>query len=83
MWNEREIFNGEEGIVLGLFEDLHRLYCGLPPRKGTSDSEYFKDGPFLGGINDIQTTESQYTSILYQHQHYTLSEGKRKIEVPF
>ena len=48
MWSEKELFNGDEGTVLGLFEDLHRFYCGLPQRKGTLESDYFKDGPFLG-----------------------------------
>lgn len=33
-------------MILGLLEDLHRCFDGLPPRK--RGINYFSDGPYLG-----------------------------------
>lgn len=33
-------------IVIGLLEDLHRCFDGLPPRK--RGNNYFYDGPYVG-----------------------------------
>ena len=33
-------------MILGLFEDIHRAFDGLPPRK--RGQTYFDDGPYLG-----------------------------------
>lgn len=45
-WTEKEIFEGKLNIFLGLLEDLHRCFDGLPPRK--RGLNYFNDGPYLG-----------------------------------
>lgn len=45
-WTEREIFEGKISVFIGLLEDLHRCFDGLPPRK--RGLNYFKDGPYLG-----------------------------------
>ncbi|CDW89619.1 UNKNOWN [Stylonychia lemnae] len=45
-WAEREIYEGQINIVIGLLEDLHRCFDGLQPRK--RGPNYFHDGPYLG-----------------------------------
>ena len=45
-WAEKEIYEGRLSVVIGLFEDLHRCYDGLPSRK--RGLNYFSDGPYLG-----------------------------------
>ncbi len=45
-WTEKEIYEGRLSVVIGLFEDLHRCYDGLPTRK--RGLNYFSDGPYLG-----------------------------------
>jgi hypothetical protein len=45
-WAEKEIFEGKIGVILGLFEDLHRCFDGVAPRK--RGDNYFYDGPYLG-----------------------------------
>ena len=41
---------GNRGVILGLLEDLHRLYHGLPKRRTRG---YFDDGPFLNFENKL------------------------------
>jgi hypothetical protein len=45
-WTEKEIFEGRMNVIIGLLEDLHRCFDGLPPRK--RGLNYFSDGPYLG-----------------------------------
>jgi hypothetical protein len=45
-WAEKEIYEGRLFVVIGLLEDLHRCFDGLPPRK--RGLNYFSDGPYLG-----------------------------------
>jgi len=45
-WAEKEIYEGQLTVVMGLLEDLHRCFDGLPPRK--RGSNYFYDGPYFG-----------------------------------
>lgn len=45
LYSAKEVFKGSAGVILGLFEDLHRCANGLPARK--SGDEYYKDGPYL------------------------------------
>lgn len=45
-WAEREIYEGQLNIVIGLLEDLHRCFDGMAPRK--RGPNYFSDGPYVG-----------------------------------
>lgn len=45
-WTEKELFEGRVAVFVGLLEDLHRCFDGLPPRK--RGLNYFADGPYLG-----------------------------------
>ena len=56
------MFECQRSVVLGLFEDIHRAYDGLPPRK--RGQTYFDDGPYLGARYQ-QTSTPQ---ILLDHQ---------------
>ena len=47
-WSEKEIFKGNNSVLLGLLEDVLRWNDGLPARKG--GNEYHKDGPYLRPI---------------------------------
>lgn len=40
------MFEGRIPVYLGLLEDLHRCFDGLPQRK--RGLNYFADGPYLG-----------------------------------
>jgi hypothetical protein len=56
-WAEREIYEGRLNVIIGLLEDLHRCFDGLPPRK--RGLNYFADGPYLGDTlyNEIKLPE--------------------------
>lgn len=55
-WTEKELYEGRLSVYMGLLEDLHRCYDGLPPRK--RGLNYFSDGPYLGDtLYDNQETE--------------------------
>jgi len=45
-WTEKQVYEGQRSVVLGLLEDIHRAYNGLPPRK--RGQGYFDDGPYIG-----------------------------------
>ena len=45
-WAEKEIYEGHLSVMIGLLEDLHRCFDGLPARK--RGLNYFSDGPYLG-----------------------------------
>ena len=45
-WTEKQIYECQRSVVLGLLEDIHRVFDGLPPRK--RGEGYFEDGPYLG-----------------------------------
>ena len=44
-WKEKELHKGSKYYLLGLLEDLHRLFDGLPPR---IEPNYYSDGPYFG-----------------------------------
>lgn len=50
-WSEKDIHKGDKGAILGLLEDLHRFFNGLPRRK--KGDEYFSDGPYIGTLNQV------------------------------
>lgn len=45
-WTEKQVYECQRSVVLGLLEDIHRAYDGLPPRK--RGVNYFDDGPYFG-----------------------------------
>ena len=45
-WTEKQIFECQRSIILGLLEDIHRAFDGLPARK--RGNTYFDDGPYCG-----------------------------------
>lgn len=45
IWSAKDILKGSHGVILGIFEDIHRCADGLPARK--SGEDYHKDGPYL------------------------------------
>ena len=51
-WSEREIFKGNNSVLLGLLEDLLRWTDGLAARK--AGNEYHKDGPYLRPVESRQ-----------------------------
>ena len=51
-WSEKEIFKGNNSVLLGLLEDILRWTDGLPARKGSS--EYHKDGPYLRPVEVLK-----------------------------
>ena len=53
-WKEKELHKGSKYYLLGLLEDLHRLFDGLPPR---TDPNYYSDGPYYG-----ENEEKYYSS---------------------
>ena len=32
-WTEKQVFECQRGVILGIFEDIHRAFDGLQPRK--------------------------------------------------
>lgn len=63
-WAEREIYEGQLNIVIGLLEDLHRCFDGLAPRK--RGPNYFRDGPYVG---DTLYQVQPYLKHKIQHMH--------------
>lgn len=61
--NENEILQGNRIVLLGLLEDMHRLYDGLRPRS-TFPSE--NEHPYLGGvsIHEQEQEEEPQPSVL-------------------
>ena len=45
-WTEKQVYEGQRVVILGLFEDIHRAFDGLPSRK--RGVAYFDDGPYIG-----------------------------------
>lgn len=45
LYSAKEIYKGCTGVILGLFEDMHRCFNGLPARKNADD--YNTEGPYL------------------------------------
>ena len=45
-WTEKQVYECRRSVILGLLEDIHRIFDGLPPRK--RGKTYFDDGPYLG-----------------------------------
>lgn len=56
VYSAKEIYKGCSGVILGLFEDMHRCINGLPARK--SGDEYYSDGPYLPKIEKHSKTQS-------------------------
>lgn len=44
LWKEKEIYDGDALILLGLLEDVRRYQDGYPERNGVN---YFIEGPYL------------------------------------
>ncbi len=44
LWKEKDIYDGDQLIILGLFEDIRRFEDGMPERSGNN---YFIEGPYL------------------------------------
>jgi len=55
LWKEKEICKGNKYIVVGLLEDMHRFYNGLPARRNPN---YFGEGPYIA-TNNTQNTRAQ------------------------
>jgi len=55
LWKEKEICKGNKYILVGLLEDMHRFYNGLPARRNPN---YFGEGPYLPTVNNTQTTRA-------------------------
>ena len=55
LWKDKEIAKGNKYVLVGLLEDLHRLYNGEPPRKNPN---YFGEGPYIPASN-AETTKFQ------------------------
>jgi len=55
LWKEKEIAKGNKYVLVGLLEDLHRLYNGEPARKNPN---YFGEGPYIPTSN-AQSTKFQ------------------------
>lgn len=58
LWKTDDILEANNSVAMGLLEDLHMLYDGLPPRK--RGPNYHIDGPYLGrkAKNDISPIRS-------------------------
>jgi len=52
LWREKDIYTGNKYILLGLLEDLHRFFDGLPPR---TNPNYFLEGPYIPKRDDNLT----------------------------
>jgi len=67
LWAEKEILNGDRGVILGLLEDLHKFYDGILEYKlGT--------GPYLSKFDQQKSTISEimpneFNSI--DNEHFT------------
>ena len=57
LWKVKDIVEGNELVILGLLEDIHRLADGLPPRK---DPSYFSSGPYFGGYQEIAENDQLF-----------------------
>ncbi|KAM3133327.1 hypothetical protein pb186bvf_014620 [Paramecium bursaria] len=44
LWKERQIYEGDQLVIIGLFEDVRRFQDGLPGRQG---EDYFHEGPYF------------------------------------
>ena len=60
LWKEREIYKGNKFILLGLLEDLHRFFDGLPPR---SNPNYFLEGPYIPNAEEIMNGVNDHKNI--------------------
>ena len=61
LWKEREIYKGNKFILLGLLEDLHRFFDGLPPR---SNPNYFLEGPYIPKAEEILHSVNDHKNLL-------------------
>lgn len=74
LWKEREIYKGNKYILLGLLEDLHRFFDGLPPR---SNPNYFLEGPYIPNVEDIEQNASEYNKSISTTKRDTLDVKSR------
>jgi hypothetical protein len=63
VFSEKEVFQGNLGVILGLLEDLHRYSDKLPPRQ--RGAEYHSDGPYLGRPKLRQSTSRRMSFSLF------------------
>ena len=62
LWKEREIYNGNKFILLGLLEDLHRFFDGTAPR---ANPNYFLEGPYVPKPPESYQDERNVTERLH------------------
>ena len=67
-WSEREIAKGERGRILGLLEDIHRFYDGLPPKAHVA-------GPYLGQNVDEEPVLNGGQPFSRNISHFNSKEG--------
>lgn len=56
LWKANEILKCSFLYVVGLLEDIHRFYDGLPARSGNN---YFQDGPYLPSFENSFTLQKE------------------------
>ncbi|CAD8132611.1 unnamed protein product [Paramecium octaurelia] len=78
IWSEKLIYEGDQLIILGLFEDLRRYFDGLPQRQGDS---YFEDGPYLKK-SIVQCKGNQKVEHLIQQEPYSLIQKESSFVQP-
>ncbi|CAK74914.1 unnamed protein product (macronuclear) [Paramecium tetraurelia] len=78
VWSEKLIYEGDQLIILGLFEDLRRYFDGLPQRQGDS---YFEDGPYLKK-SIFQSKGNQKVEQIIQQEPYSLIQKESSFVQP-
>ncbi|CAG9310384.1 unnamed protein product [Blepharisma stoltei] len=59
-WNEKEIASGNQGIILGLLEDIHMCYDGQSARKKSQSSSV----PYIGKSSETRPLSNKKISFL-------------------
>ena len=82
LWKEKEICKGNKYIVVGLLEDMHRFYNGLPARRNPN---YFGEGPYISS-NNTQNTRAQiedddirFRNTTYEQPNITNTFGRMSV----
>ncbi|CAD8138745.1 unnamed protein product [Paramecium octaurelia] len=78
VWSEKLIYEGDQLIILGLFEDLRRYFDGLPQRQGDS---YFEDGPYLKK-SIVQSKGGSKIGNLIQQEPFSLIQKESSFTQP-
>lgn len=56
VWKDKEVYEGDQFITLGLLEDIHRLFDGVVPRR---DPHYFSEGPYIVDFPEPERNEDK------------------------